>query len=509
MTSEQQQGDILALLSSPATYGGGVDKVDRIDTHISSIFIAGDRAYKLKRAVRLPFLDFSTLEQRYQACQRELLVNRRTAPQLYIGLTAITREDDGRLVLGGEGQAEEWLLVMARFDQDALFDRRAAAGQLSWVDAKALADQIAGFHLSAERQPGWGGEPGIRFTIDTNAICFARAIFGLFDPVTAGRVTEASLAWLIRLAPLLERRRKSGAVRHCHGDLHLGNICLLDGRPTLFDAIEFNEDFAYVDVFYDLAFLLMDLQARGLADLASVVFNRYLERTGDFDAVAALPLFLSLRAAIRAHVSATMAATSGDERQRKDARYYLDMADDYLAPPPPRLVAVGGLSGTGKSRLARDLAPLLGAAPGAVVLRSDVLRKRLMGVDPETRLGADGYTAEMTERTYQGLLDEAERILAAGHSVIADAVFARPDQREAIEAVAQRRDVPFRGLWLDADPDVLRNRVQARRNNASDATAAVLEQQLSYDLGTIGWTRIRSSGTKPQTLKAARHALRL
>lgn len=508
MTSGSQS-EVLALLSDPATYGGGVDKVERVDTHISSIFLAGDRVYKLKRAVRLPFLDFSSLEQRHRACLHELAVNRRTAPQLYIGIMPICRENSGGLVLGGEGEVEDWVVVMARFDQDDLFDRRAESGRISRDDAIALADAIADFHLSAAAQPAWGGEAGIRFTIDTNAMCLAHFMPSLFDPVAAGRVTEGSLAWLTRMAPLLERRRAAGLVRHCHGDLHLGNICLLDGRPTLFDAIEFNEDFAYVDVFYDLAFLLMDLKARGLPVLANWIFNRYLERTADFDAVAVLPLFLSLRAAIRAHVSATMAVSSGSSRQRVDARAYLAMAQDFLVPPGPRLLAVGGLSGTGKSRLARDLAPLIGAAPGAVVLRTDVLRKQLLGVGPEVRLPPEGYSPEMTERTYQAMIDHAARILADGHSVIADAVFARPEQRHAIEAVSGRLGLKFDGLWLEASPEVLRERIENRRNNASDATVAVLDQQMSFELGAIGWHRFDSSGSKESTFHTARQFLRV
>jgi predicted kinase len=253
----------------------------------------------------------------------------------------------------------------------------------------------------------------------------------------------------------------------------------------------------------------MDLEARGLPNLASAVFNRYLERTGDLDALPVLPLFLSLRAAIRAHVSAAMAKGERHGRHGDDALAYLARAEAYLAPPPPRLLAIGGLSGSGKSRLAADLAPLLGASPGALSLRSDVLRKRLSGVDAETRLSADGYTDDMTERTYATLYDLAENALRFGHAVIADAVFARPAQRDAIEAVARRVGVPFDGIWLDAAPDVLRARVEARRNDASDATVAVLDQQLAYRLGAIGWRRQEASGSKEETFLSARQAMRI
>lgn len=503
------QGELLAWLSLPSTYGGGGDKVERIDTHISSVFLAGARAYKLKRAVRLPFLDFITREQRRVACERELAVNRRTAPEIYLGLTAVTRQDDGSLAFDGPGEVLDWLVVMERFAQDQLFDYLAVQGKLGRDDARQLADVIADFHQSAAPRPAWGGEKGVRFVIDSNAATLARFIPALFDPVRAAAVTEKSLAWLVRMAPVLERRRAAGLVRQCHGDLHLGNICLFHGRPTLFDAIEFNEDFACIDVFYDLAFLLMDFEARRLPDLASTVFNRYLERTGDLDALSVLPLFLSLRAAVRAHVSAAMAVGVHQDRYRDDALAYLARAETYLTPPPPRLMAVGGLSGSGKSRLAADLAPFLGASPGAVSLRSDVLRKRLSGVDPQSRLSGDGYTAEMTERTYAALYQQAEQALRFGHAVVADAVFARPEQRKAIEAVAERVGVPFDGIWLDADPDVLRARIEARRNDASDATVAVLEQQLTYPLGIIDWRRQEASGSKEETFLSVRRVLRI
>jgi uncharacterized protein len=503
-----EQSDVFALLSTPASYGVDVSAVQRIDTHISAVFIAGDRVYKLKRAVCLPFLDFSTAELRHRACLAELEVNRRTAPQLYIGVIAVTREDDGRLALGGEGAPVDWVVVMRRFDQNDLFNRMAADGRLLRQHAIDLADAVAALHGTAEVRPKWGGAKGLWKTIDTNALCFAQDMPQLFGPILAGRVTEGSLAWLVRLTTLLEARRAGGRVRLCHGDLHLGNICLLDGRPTLFDAIEFNDDFACIDVFYDLAFLLMDLRARGLPEMANWVMNRYLEHTGDCGGLATLPLFLSLRAAIRAHVTAA-AARATNRPPSAEARGYLRMAAAYLAPPAPRLIAVGGLSGSGKSRLGRDLAPLVGPAPGAAVLRSDVLRKRLMGVGPEVRLPEEGYSPEMTERTYATLLAEAEQVLRLGHSVVADAVFATPAQREAIAAVARRLDVPFSGLWLEASPKVMRERIRRRRNNASDATAEVLDRQLTYQLGDISWHRIDSSGAKHATLANARKSLSL
>jgi hypothetical protein len=439
----------------------------------------------------------------------ELAVNRRTAPDLYLGVMAVTRQADGRLQLGGDGMPVDWLVEMRRFDGATLFDRMAAEGRLTAGLLLQVADAVARLHAGAETTSAWGGEAGIRFTIDTNAASFAAFVPQIFEAAVIRRLTEASRTWLARLAPLLEARRLGGRVRRCHGDLHLGNICMVDGRPTLFDAIEFNDDFACIDVLYDVAFLLMDLHFRGLGSLATDLLGRYLASTDDLEGLAALPLFLSLRAAIRAHVSAAT-ATGGDHKTHSvTASAYLERAIGYLSPPPPRLVAVGGLSGSGKSRLARLLAPVIGAAPGALVLRTDVLRKRLAGVAPEVRLPPDAYGKAMTERTYRALCRGAERALAAGHAVIADAVFARPEQRAAIEGVAVRLGVAFDGLWLEADAAVMRERIEGRRHNASDATVAVLEQQLQYPLGAITWQRLNSTGAIEEAMENARKLLRL
>lgn len=492
------QHDVFALLSQPETFGA--ESVEQIDTHISAVFLAGDRAFKLKRAVRLPFLDFSTLEARKQACEAELDINRRLAPALYHGLVAVIRGPDGRLTLGGRGEPVDWLVEMNRFDQDTLFDRMAQDGKLTRERIIEVTDAIARFHAEAPVRMANGGEAGLRWTIDTNATSFAAFVPAVFDGAAADRLTERSLQALAEARALLEARRAEGRVRRCHGDLHLGNICLFDDTPTLFDAIEFSDDIACVDVLYDFAFLLMDLDQRGLRALASAAMNHYLDLSGDYGGLPALPLFLSCRAAIRAHVAA---ATGGDGKQA-EARRYLAAASAYLDPTPPRLIAVGGLSGSGKSRLGRDLAPFLGAAPGAVVVRSDVLRKQMMGVDIDSPLGEAGYSAEATEQTYDALYATAAEALSGGRSVVADAVFARPDQRRRIEEIATRAGCPFHGFWLKAPPDVMAARIVGRGRNASDATPAVLTRQLAYDLGEIAWSHIDSSGSKEQTVRAAR-----
>jgi predicted kinase len=297
-------------------------------------------------------------------------------------------------------------------------------------------------------------------------------------------------------------------VRRGHGDLHLGNIAMIEGKPVPFDAIEFDPLIAAGDVLYDLAFLLMDLVERGLGSAANVVLNRYLietRRAEDIDALAALPLFLSLRAAIRAKVTAARRefAPAG-ERARIDAaaRAYFRLALSSIEPPAPRLVAIGGLSGTGKSTVARRLAPHLPPAPGALVVRSDIERKTMLRAAETDRLPPQAYRAEVTAQVYDALTDKARRALAAGHSVIVDAVFARPGERARIAAAAQAAGADFRGLFLLADLPVRIERIAARLADASDADAAVARRQEAYDLGALDWTRVDAAGPLDDTMAA-------
>lgn len=497
----------IEFLARPETLGDGSASVDRAETHISVVVIGKSRVLKLKRAVKFPFLDFSTAEARRAACEAEVRVNRRTAPRLYRGVLPVTREADGALALDGAGEAVDWVVDMACFEQDTLFDRQARRGALDRTLMESLAVAIADFHAEAERRDDFGGAVGIAATLDSNEATLAQAGEGVLDAERVARLNAETRRAFQAVAPLLDARKAAGFVRRCHGDLHLRNIFLYDGVPTLFDAIEFNEAFAVIDVLYDLAFLLMDLDARDLRRLSSLVFNRYLDATGDVGGLAALPLFLSMRAAIRAFVNAAASHAIEDPAAKAaaadEARAYLDRAIGYLNAPAPRVVAVGGLSGSGKSRLAREIACFIGAAPGARVVRSDVVRKRLAGVDPLTRLGAGGYTSEMSARTYDAVFEEARAVLAAGHAVVLDVVFANAALRERAEALAAEAALPFAGLWLEAAPEIMERRVTERRGNVSDADAAVVRLQREYDLGDISWNRVDSSGRRDRTLKRA------
>jgi len=494
--ADEDQGEVIAFLSRPGSHGVNAP-VERIDTHAASIFLAGDTALKLKRAVRLPYLDFSTAEKRRSVLERELDLNRRTAPALYRQVQAVRRDMGGKLNFES-GRPVDWVLVMRRFPSDSLFGTLAEHGELSATLLRELADAIAAFHEAAAIGPRGGGAQRVLDVIEGNRESMA-SLADIFGPDRVGELHARSIAWAQELSPLLDRRAENGCVRHCHGDLHLDNICLWEGRPTMFDCLEFDDELARTDVLYDIAFLLMDLWERGYRQEASLVFNRYCDMTSQAEGVAALPLFLSMRAAIRAHVAAAAAKRADDpgEAARKEAqaRGYFDAALDFLEHREPMLVAIGGRSGTGKSTLAGKVAHRLGRAPGARWLRSDVLRKRMAQVRPEERLPPDAYSPESHRAVYERTMREAETALAAGQCVVIDAAFLAPHERSAVRDLARKAGCAFSGIWLDAPGNVLRDRVSARRDDASDADSRIVDRQLARDTGDLdGWSRIDAGG---------------
>ncbi len=506
MGLRMKQDAVIAFLSNPTSFGEGIIKVERHETHGAIVFLAGDRAYKLKRAVRYHYMDFSTPALRRATCEAELTINRRGAPKLYLEVRAIVRDKNGALRFGtaAEGaSAIDWVVVMRRFEQSALLEEMRKRNELSASLMQRLADAIAEYHRTAEPCQKFGGAQGILRVVDENVEELRRWRHRPFD---ADKIEQFSLFARKAhqdLLDLLEMRRQNGFVRRCHGDLHLNNICLIDGEPVLFDAIEFSEDFGCIDVLYDLAFLLMELEHRKLRPLANVLFNRYMENMGDFDGIAALPLFLSCRAALRAHVNVALAdklqAESASELT-SDAVALLDDAIGFFGKAPPRLLVLGGLSGTGKSTLARSIAPKLGRAPGAIVLRSDTIRKKICGAAETNRLPQESYTAEIDARVYTIIAQRAEKILRGGYSVVADAVYGRPDERRRIEAVARSVGVECRAMWLDAPVEILERRISARHGDASDATVEVLHRQLKMVDVAGEWPKLDVSGTPEQSL---------
>jgi uncharacterized protein len=498
------QDEVLAFLAGGA--GTGV-LAKRIDTHISVVFLAADRVLKIKRAVRLPFLDNSTLQQRKRCCDEEIAVNTRNAPDIYRRVVAITREADG-LALDGKGPVVEWAVEMARFDERQALDHLAAAHALAPNAADELAEAMRTSHARAPVSDGSTWLAAIGTIIDRNTAKFRDQ--PKLPASDVDRLHQLSHRQLQAHFVLLQRRAASGLVRRCHGDAHLANIVMIGGKPVLFDAIEFDPVIATTDLLYDLAFPIMDLLHFGETAAANRLFDGYLQATwaDHGDALALLPLFLSMRAAVRALVSCTKHDLYPDDRASlTEAKAYFDLALELIAPAKPCLIAIGGRSGTGKSVLARGLAAGIAPAPGAVLLRSDVIRKQLAGVDALTRLPASAYTRESSDRVYGEMFERARKVIAQGHSAILDAAFLMESERDTVAAIANATGVAFRGIFLTAAPEVRVQRIGLRRADASDATADVARDQEDTDTGRMDWTLIDASGTPDQTLARAGKAL--
>ena len=457
----------------------------QIDTACAHVFLKPEAAWKLKRHEDLGYVDFSTLERRLWALERELSFNRGAAPDIYRAVHRITREADGRLALDGAGTVLDHVLEMRRFDETAVLS--ACPERIDGALAEAMGRTIAGFHAAAPLRPA-GGLTSLAWTVGSNA-GLLREIGGALDQDRVEALIALTEAELERRSGLLAHRAAIGFSRRCHGDLHLGNILLEDGRAVLFDCIEFSDLLSDLDVQYDLAFLLMDLDFRGRRDAGVRALSAWLDQAArDFPAevwsgLAALPLMLSVRAGVRAHVSA-------HGGQADVARAYVEAGIAHLTPPPPVLAAVGGLSGSGKSTFARAIASGLGASPGAVILRTDEVRKRLWGVAPTARLGPDAYTPEAHRRTHDELFANARNLLAASVSVVLDATFLDAAERARAAQVAAAAGVPFCPAWLDAPLAVLEARITARSGDASDATVAVLRDQAARTAGAVDWPRV-------------------
>jgi aminoglycoside phosphotransferase family enzyme/predicted kinase len=513
-TKDADQTAVFAFLSDPGSYAGA-DSVERVETHGNIVFLAGSDAWKIKRAIRFSYMDFSTLEKRRVACEREVAINRQFSSDLYLGCVPITRSPEGVLSFGGTGEVVEWAVHMRRFEQSSLLSHLAERGQISDQIAKDLADTIYASHVASACNPRPTGRGAILDLV--NSVCDTLAMSDKLDRADVSRLAQGLTDAAAKVGDLLDARARSGFVRRCHGDLHLANIVMWQGRPALYDAIEFDEALATIDTLYDLAFLLMDLERYGQRRAANIALNRYLWRSQqalDIDGLAALPLFMALRAAIRGMITLDRAVQEDAAARQRDvdrAQVYIDSAFRHIEPSAPRLIAIGGLSGTGKTTLAAALAPFVGGAPGATHFRSDLERKALAGVGELDRLPESAYTQASSAHVYGALAEKARAALAAGRPVVVDAVYAREHERRDIEKIANGLDVPFSGIWLTADRETLVNRVARRHHDASDATENTVAIQANYDVGTMSpaWVSINAGGTAEATLQLARTTLDL
>jgi hypothetical protein len=476
--AEPSQSVIVAALQAGAATGED-RPLKRIDTHMSHLFLGAAKAYKLKRSLRHSFADMSSVEARRQACEAELSVNRPLAPDIYEAVLPVTRDPVGAIKVGGSGETVDWIVVMRRFPDGALLEEVAEAGRLTPRLVSETADVIAAFHASLAPREDFGHAADYRRIIEglrrTEAEGAARLnVIPASETLFGGLERE-----LAKLAPLIEGRRKAGWVRRGHGDLHLRNICLFNGRITPFDALEFDPALSTADVIYDVAFLLMDLRARELHSLANIAMNRYWDASQQpEDALALLPLFMALRATVRMAVG----VEAGDLVQ---AARYRDLGLELLQSRTPRLLAIGGLSGTGKSTLAKAVASELPGPCGGRLLRTDAIRKALAGVEPATRLQDQAYTPTARAAIYRALAEHARDALAAGSSVIADATFRDDDARASIEGAADGH--AFLGLWLKASMVVRVARVAARVGDVSDATTQIAQAQIEPDRLGPAW----------------------
>lgn len=480
---------LIAALCEPKCYPHPVQRVDVIETHISCILLTGDYAYKIKKPVNLGFLDFHSLEARRFYCEEELRLNRRTAPLLYLNVVVVTGSES-KPVMGGAGPAIEYAVRMRQFPQQALLDRMAQSGTLTPKHLDALARVVAEFHSGIKRagvvrpygSPQRVLAPVVQNFDQMQELVKAEPERDLLQKLRAWTGREYTA-----LYALFDARKRGGFVRECHGDLHLGNIALLEDVPTPFDCIEFNEEFHWIDVMNEAAFLMMDLLDHKLRALAFRFLNGYLEITGDYDGMRVLRYYLVYRALVRAKVSCIRAHQPHIAAQEKsDAerqyRSRLQLAQSLSVHTPRALIIMHGLSGSGKTTIAQTLLESL----GAVRLRSDVERKRLHGLEAQTKTdsGLDSgiYAPGENERTYNRLAELACQVIAADYPVIVDAAFLARQQRDLFCRLARVMAVPFVIVSCTAPEPVLRDRLGRREiegKDASEAGLAVFERQLA------------------------------
>ncbi len=479
---------LIQALHRPACYGHPVQKIELVETHISWVLLTGPYAYKIKKPLNLGFLDFSTLEKRRFFCEEELRLNRRLAPSLYLEVIPITGSSSAP-VPGGAGEVIEYAVKMVQFPEAARLDRMLARGELLTEHVDLLAQELAEFHARiavADADRPFGDPEHVLEPVTQN-FTQIRTRLEAQDQTQLRRLEIWSAMSFGELRNIFENRKRDGCVRECHGDAHLANMVWIDGRVTLFDCLEFNDNLRWIDVMSELAFLVMDLDDRGRSDLARRALNAYLENTGDYAGLTVFRFYQVYRALVRAKVACIRFGQGGlsdeDKRvARAEYRGYANLAERYTQPAPAALIMTHGLSGSGKTWLSQQLLESL----DAIRVRSDIERKRLHGLAPGERSGSgidSGiYSADASQRTYARLAQLATMILRAGHSVIIDAALLRRVQRDEMRAVAEQERARFVILDMQMPESILHARLEQRRrqkNEASEAGMTVLQHQLA------------------------------
>lgn len=477
---------LIEALQNPALYDHPVSEFQLIETHISWVVLTGDYVYKIKKPVDFGFLDFSTLDQRRHFCDAEVRLNQRLAPKLYEGVLPIYGSEQSPL-LTGAGEPIEYAIKMRQFSQEHLLSALQERGSLELEQMQELGDVLAEFHQRTDRAQSdspWGELAAVQAPVSENFEQIAPFLTDADDLAQLERLQGWANAEFARLQPVFSARKAAGLVRACHGDLHLGNITLIEGRVTLFDCIEFNESFRWTDTMGDLGFLLMDLDARGQERLAHRLRNRYLEVSGDYQGLQVLNFYKAYRALVRAKVALFSIQPEQTESQQQaqwaQYRQYAQLAERYMEPGQPLLAVTFGVSGSGKSTASQQLVDEL----GLVRVRSDIERKRLFANDKAANTsGQNIYTAEATAQTYERLQQIATELLQAGYAVVLDATYLKHSERQDTCAVAERLKVPRVILQLQASIENIREWIVARQaagQDASEADVAVMEQQLQW-----------------------------
>jgi len=461
------------------------EPIDVIQTHISYVVLTGLFAYKVKKDVRLPFLDFSTLEARRHFVAEELRLNRAFAPELYIGTLPITMDGSGYR-LDGEGEPVEWVLKMREFPGDSLWSKRFERDELTLTDMLRLGTRLAELHEAADHDAEiarFGDPDRVARVAEDNFTETEQFVGTIQEPSMLARTRALTRDFIATHRDLLIARQREGRIRACHGDLHLRNVCTLDGEVCLFDCIEFNAEFRNIDTLYDVAFMVVDLEYRNRPDLAYAFLNAYLERSGDYRGAALLPLYASMRAYVRAKVYSFQAIDSHlPERERaaaeEKARAFYTLAWCYTRSRSPEIWVVCGLSGSGKSTVGAWLAQQL----GAVHLRSDAIRKHAAGVPLDARAPKRVYSRARSKETYAAMTDIALFLAGFGLPVVMDAKFDRYADREELRALIGAKGIALRMVSCEAPQSLLRYRIARRRSDVSDANLEVLERQLRHGM---------------------------